>query len=464
MVWLDESCRKRILSHLPKQDLINLRLVCHDFGVQVAPKLFASIKISFDSTTFTKASKIAELERIGHHVKKVSFNLPHSARTFLPPLIDPESGTELNFTYSPQVQETTPSSPKYGDTWTTDLLTRQYPPLFHAATNVHAFIRAFSCLINLKHLKIQCPDYDITNRYRRSIVDYALISLRIAVEQNELNALRSLTIAPMHPGGLMYLSPLIGFGASPKSASRWMRIRHLTIHVNMLPSSTTDDEPNHFMLLQTYLRNFQPNLETLDFRWIGGSGPLPVKCTTQPTLRIGRHPAFAPPTTPDDSPTSSPISGPRRLHFPKLEVVDIKNVAASAADISAFWTSHETIKELHWESVRLTTGTWDDVYHHAIEKFKKKPVSTTQPAEFADIPIMLAPSMSGQFPRAMTRTEPSGHHRRHRSHGRDAPRASPKCEPSKSKPLAATSSRLREGWHGCEQHLKKVLRGGFNWI
>lgn len=460
MVWLDESCRKRILSHLPKQDLINLRLVCHDFGVQVAPRLFAGIRITFDSTTFTKASKIAELERIGHHVKKVSFNLPHSSRTFLPPLINPESGAELNFTYSPQVQETSPSSPKYGDTWTTDLLTRQYPPLFHAATNVHAFIRAFACFVNLKHLKIQCPDYDNANRYRRSIVDYALISLRIAVEQNELNALRSLTIAPMHPGGLMYLSPLIGFGASPKSASRWMRIRNLTIHVNMLPSTITDDEPNHFMLLQTYLRNFQSNLQTLDFRWIGDSGPLPVKTAANPTLRIGRHPAFAP-QTPDDSPSSSPVSGPRRLHFPKLEVVDIKNVAASAADISAFWTSHETIKELHWESVQLTGGTWDDVYHHAIEKSKPSS-SSKKPAEFADIPIMLAPSMSGHFPRAMTRTETD---HRPRSHRRDAPRAPPKCESAKAKPLASTSSRIREGWHGCEQHLKKVLRGGvFNWI
>jgi hypothetical protein len=466
MFWLEDDCRNTLLSYLPKRDLANLRLVCHEFGVQAAPKLFSSINIAFDSSTFTKSSKVAELDRIGRHVKKVTFTLPHSKKTFLPPLVDPQTGEEVNFTYNPKVEERTSTAPNYGDAWTTDLLTRQYPPLFHAATNVNAFVRAFALMPNIKHLRVKCPGYDTAHRYRRSVIDYALISLRIAIEQNDFSALRSLTIAPIHPGGLMYLSPLIGFGASPKSASKWTRIRNLTVHTHILPSRAADQEPNHLMLLQTYLRNFQANLQTFDFRWIGAKGPLPTRTPSSAALNIGRHPAFA--RTTDDIPSAAIVGkGPKPLHFPRLEFVDLENIAASASDIATFWSSHETIRDLHWDHVELTSGTWDDV-HRSPKKVHRGPFS--KQVEFADIPIMLAPSMVAAAATAATTTP--------RKPGepieivqRQAPGCfrresvmSSKWPTAKGRRPTATQ-KMREGWHGCEEHFKKVLRGNvFNWI
>lgn len=469
MVWLDEKCRDKVLSYLPREDLRNVRLVCHDFAVQSTPRLFSNIKITFDSNTFTKASKIAELDRIGSHVKKLTFNLPHSRRTFLPPLIDPETGSEFHFTYVPKVGDT--GATKYGDPYTTDLLTRQYPPLFHAATNVNAFIRAFSALSNLRHLRVQCPDYDTSSRYRRSVVDYALISLRIAVEQNDFVSLRSLSLSPIHPGGLIYLSPLIGFGASPRSVSRWTRVRNLTIHTHMLPSCATENEPNHFMLLQTYLRNFQSNLQTFNFRWIGDKGPLPIKVDCKSTLNLGKHPAFVPPKGSSDSLAPSPghIKGPRPLHFPKLEVVDIENITAHARDITAFWRSHETIHELHWESVALLSGCWDDVHRAASPPTHTPSPAPTQGEVFADIPIMLAPTLlesKSSYPKRMTRVEvveillpPTTYTLPSTTFKKPKWSASPKPK------TMGASQKVREGWHGCEEQFKKVFRGSvFSWI
>jgi hypothetical protein len=457
MFWLEDKCRDTLLSYLPKKDLASLRLVCHDFGVQAAPKLFSNIHIPFDSSTFTKASKISELDRIGRHVKKVTFKLQHSQKTFLPPLVDPQTGEEVTFTYNPRVEERSSTSPNYGDAWTTDLLTRQYPPLFHAATNVHAFVRAFGTMPNIKHLRVKCPGYDVSHRYRRSVIDYALISLRIAVEENQFSALRTLAIAPIHPGGLMYLSPLIGFGASPKSANKWTRIRNLIIHTHILLSGAADQEPNHLMLLQTYLRNFQANLQTFDFRWIGTKGPLPMRMPSSAALNIGRHPAFA--RTTDDLPSSiSTYKGPRPLHFPKLEFVDLENIAASASEIAAFWSSHKTIRNLHWDHIELTSGTWDDVHRIPI----KSPEPVSKQVEFADIPIMLAPSMVAAAP-APKPIEPIDIFRRSIEQPKRQSFVS-KWPTAKGRRPTATQ-KMREGWHGCEEHLKKVLRGNvFSWI
>ena len=270
-------CIRDRLSYLPKQDLAKLRLVCHDFSVRAAPALFEDLSITFKTSTFTKPARLAALDRLGFYVKTLNFRLPHTADTFLPPLVEPETGEELSFTYTPQTEPPSLRRPKYGDEGTTEILTRQYPPLFHAATNVSAFIRGFSAFVNLSHLKISCPDYDASQRYRRSTVDFALISLRIAVERNCLNALDTLTLSPVHPSGILHLSPVLGYGATPSSARRWSRIKNLNIQAYTFPSShRSDSQPDFHRLLQTYLANFRHNLRSFDFRWRGEKGPLPL--------------------------------------------------------------------------------------------------------------------------------------------------------------------------------------------
>lgn len=220
--WHSEDCRDTFLAHVEREDLPNLRLACHDFSSRAAPFLFEEIAVTFKTTTFTRPARMAALERIGHHVRTFSFTMPHTADTFLPPLIDPITGEERSFVYTPLVyKSSTPAGkvrqPKYGSWEVTDLLVQQYPPLFHAATNISAFVRLISALPYLSHLKVSCPDQEFAQKYRRSVVDYALISLRVAIERTSPELLDTLSFLPIHPAGLFYLQPLHGFGATPGS-------------------------------------------------------------------------------------------------------------------------------------------------------------------------------------------------------------------------------------------------------
>ncbi|USW49065.1 hypothetical protein Slin15195_G023840 [Septoria linicola] len=446
--WLEDKCRDRLLSFLPTRDLANLRLACHDFSVRAAPALFSDLSITFKTNTFTKPSRLAALDRLGFYVKKLCFRMPHSQDTFLPPLIDPETGAELSYTYTPQLQDPSGRRPKYGDAGTTDILTRQYPALFHAATNVAAFVRAFSALINVQHLAVSCPGYEAHQRYKRSVVDYALISLRIAVEKNSLNALDTLTLSPVHPGGILSLSPLLGLGASPRSASRWSRIRHLTMDVVNIPSTGATQEPDLFKLLQTYLRNFQARMETFHFRWLGSKGELPVKQpSVPPSSLLGQHPALA------DQPLARRTS--HSLRFTNMKQLQVENVNTSAECISDFLAGHKSsIKELRLDGIELSHGTWDDALAPMIKRSRRVPRN-----DMADIPIMLSPSAgSAAFPARLERLEVE--HRE--ADGRRSLRIS-RWLPSRKK-TNVVPKKLKDGLLGCEEQLRRVLRGSaFPW-
>lgn len=447
--WLEDKCRETFLSHVAKSDLASLRLACHDFSVRAAPALFNDLSITFRASTFTRPAKVAALDRLGFYVKTLSFNLPHSPETFLPPLVDPETGAELSFTYTPQTEAPTPRRPKYGDIGTTEILTRQWPTLFHAATNVPAFIRVFSAFVNLLHLKISCPGYEQAQRYRRSTVDFALISLRIAVERNSLNALDSLTLSQIHPGGLMYLSPLLGQGATPRSASRWSRIQHLTINANTLPDYQLPGEPDHFKLLQTYIRNFQSNLTTFKFRWIGSKGQIPIQRPIMSASMTGEHPAYTNNSASSSPPPTKPKGMPA-LHFAKLKHAEFENVNATAVDISTFVEAHRrTIGEMRFEDVNLTEGTWDAALAPVTRRARPR-VSE----DHADIPIMLSPTF---LPAPMERVEIA----HQESDGRKSLRMS-RWLSTRSKGPAAR--KVREGLLGCEESLRRMLGGSrFPW-
>ena len=197
--WWTDRTRDTFLSYVQKDDLANLRLACHDFGVRAAPALFEEITINFRASSFSKPTRMAALGCIGQHVQTLKFSIPHGPETFLPPLLDPITGEETTFIYEPYVIATRDSAsrrsiPMYGSWEMTDMLVKQYSPLFHAAANVPSFIRALSAIPNLKHLKVSCPGQEPNQRYRRGIVDYALISLRIAIERCKLPLLDTLSL------------------------------------------------------------------------------------------------------------------------------------------------------------------------------------------------------------------------------------------------------------------------------
>ncbi|KAH6614598.1 hypothetical protein B0J18DRAFT_485686 [Chaetomium sp. MPI-SDFR-AT-0129] len=111
----------------------------------VTKRLFLRTHLTFSANTLTKASRFEALSRNGHHIEHLTFSFPHSPATFLPPLIHPQTGEEVCFLYSPQTStESGQTRAKYSDSELGEILTQQYPPLFHAATHVPSFIAALT--------------------------------------------------------------------------------------------------------------------------------------------------------------------------------------------------------------------------------------------------------------------------------------------------------------------------------
>lgn len=387
--WQTDLTRKTFLDCLEKDVLRSLRLVCHDFAIQASPFLFADIEVQFRSSTLTRPSRVAALERIGHHVKSLTFKIPHSQETFLPPLLDPVTGAEQTYVYEPQVHSPRTgiarlSVPKYGSWEMTDMLVKQYPPLFHAATNIPSFIHAFTVMYNLEELKITCEGQAPAHRYRRSVVDYALISLRVAVEQAPLKSLQTLSLLPIHPGALLYLRPNMGFGASPASRKRWSQIRRLVIHIDSFPYAK-GQPMDHVKLLHSYIQSF-PNVKRFSFRWIGAKGPCPLSLATEPCLAASTKAA-------------SSQACPKRCTYPlkplilhNLQYMELENAILDASQISSFIIDHRrTIREFDFEDVLLRGGTWDDALAPLTRISGNDSWKETQ-EETMEVPIILSPT------------------------------------------------------------------------
>jgi len=394
--WRTDLTRDCFLSYATKHDLQALRLVCRDFSVHVAPRLFQSISICFHTNTFSRRSRMLALERIGHHVRHVSFNMPHSADTFLPPLLAPGTRDEVTFVYEPRVPPAAarPSSSsssssgsltsKYGSWEMNDLLVKQYPPLFHAATDIDGFVRAFTAMAHVRHLTISCPDQPAAQRYRKDAVDYALISLRVAVERANPLALESLSLTSVHPAAPFYLRPQLSIGASPSSSRVWHRVRRLKMEMESFAYG--DDHPSdHLKILHTYLQSFS-QLHHLDFRWLGAKGPCPLSLDAEPCTS---RPASL------DCAKACPLSSERPackpIKFRHLKSMHLKNASLDASQAAAFVMSHrKVLQEFEYEQCHLRSGTWDDALAPLTricgnDDWKRKQ------EEVMEVPLMLSP-------------------------------------------------------------------------
>lgn len=384
--WLCDRSRDTFLSYVPKDDLLSLRLACYDFSVRAAPYLFRDIAVTFREKIFTKPVRMAALGRIGRHVQTLKFTIPHSGKTFLPPLVD-TAGVEVAFVYEPYIGSvkdpvTRHSIPTYGSWEMNDLLVKQYPPLFHDAAKVSAFIQAFSAIPNLRHLEVSCPGQPSEERQRRSVVDYALISLRIAVERSNLSHLETLSLSPIHPGAVQYLNPSLGFGVNPRSTKCWRQIRQLTIHMDTIDSGSPVD---HLKLLNSYLQNFAPILTEFCFHWQGLSenkGPCPVSLATESCIQAtnGSH----------DCHERCDLPLPC-LRFQKLRDVEIMNIFPDSPQIKRFIRKHKfTLESLKLNDVKFRLGDWDDALSPLTEISGSEKWKETA-EEVMDVPLMLSP-------------------------------------------------------------------------
>ncbi|RDL39195.1 Uncharacterized protein BP5553_03535 [Venustampulla echinocandica] len=362
-VWRDDGLRSALLAQLDTASICALRLTSSEFCDLTTADLFARTRLTFTPSALTRPSRVEALSRVGPYIKHLTFSMPHTLETFLPPLLNPLNGHEVNFLYTPH---TTVASviqrPKYGCPQLGDLLTQQYPPIFHAATNVPAFINALTHMPNIRHLTISCPDQDPAMRYRRDCVDYALISLRIAIERAPLIRLEKLSLSHIPPSALQYFRHTPGYGCTPSAGRRWKQIRKLNIVMDSWDFLGLRPGLDHLKILDDYIRNFSPNLEKISFGWNGRKGPCPLTLFTDPLFAPPRKTAklFGEVTSP-----MSPLpAAPQRpaMNFPKLRYMQVRNATMSAEQVSEFVLKHRhTVKEFDFESVYLINGgTWED--------------------------------------------------------------------------------------------------------
>jgi hypothetical protein len=404
--WHTYLTREALLSSLASDDLKSLRLVCTSTAEDVAPVLFRKLSIHFETNTFTRQHRMLALERIGHHVKHIMFSMPRTGHTFLPPLIAPDSLRELSFVYRPQ---TTPSRPvsssssstssstssKYGSWEVEDLLVKHYPPLFHAATNIPAFCRAFNCLPNIRSLHISCPNRNVQYNSRRDAVDFALISLRVAVERANPTHLTRLVLSPLHTGAAFSLRPQGSHGSSPASPRIWRRIRAISIVMDSVDYPQAQ-HMDHLRILRTYVEAFH-GLEVFDFSWVGSRGPFPLTLRTEPCITTS-----ACTVSPERFTEISADAARRPCLWRKLRRMRVCNVLLDAHQAASFIDLHrKNLQEFNFEKCELRSGTWED----AVAPLNRlRTSSTPQPKrEVLEVPLILAtPRKDPESERIMT--------------------------------------------------------------
>lgn len=358
-----ERIRHHLFPHLSTSEMASIRQLSSACCNLVTKRLFTRIHMTFSSSTFTKPCRVSALNRVGHHIEHLTFHMPHSEATFLPPLVHPLTGQEICFLYTPHTSMSSVlTRRKYANAELGDILTQQYPPLFHAATNVPSFINAFRSLPNMRHLTVRCPGQDPRERYRRDIVDYALISLRIAVERAPLDKLYKLSLSSMHPAAFSYLRHTQGFGSVPSAGKRWKQVKKLNISVESWDYYGSSPGLDHLKIMDDYVRFFAPELEKFSFSWVGNKGPCPVSLSSDALFAPPRsskklfHEVTSPMSPLPTRPPRSPI------HFPKLRHLQIRNATMNAPQLSELIRNHSrTVKEFDFENVVLANnGTWDE--------------------------------------------------------------------------------------------------------
>ncbi|KAL2115582.1 hypothetical protein VTJ04DRAFT_9837 [Mycothermus thermophilus] len=362
-LWRTDKVRERLFELLDKKDICAVRLANSACCNLVTKRLFLRTHLTFTANSFTKASRIEALSRIGHHIEHLTFYFPHSPATFLPPLIHPATGEEILFIYNPHASTTDSSvTAKYGSPELGEILTQQYPPVFHAATHVSSFISALSQMPNMRHLTIKTPGQDPRERYRRDVVDYALISLRIALERAPLTKLTRLTLAGVHPCAFNYLRHAPGFGAVPSASLRWRQIRKLYISVDSWDFYSSEPGLDHLKIIDDFIRTFAPQLVKFSFTWIGRRGPCPIALAGDPLFAPPRHTKklFNEVTGPMSPLPAKPFRRP--IIMPRLRHMAVRNAIMNADQLRGLVASHKaTVREFDFENVALLRGgTWEE--------------------------------------------------------------------------------------------------------
>ncbi|CAK7243572.1 MAG: hypothetical protein STHCBS139747_005098 [Sporothrix thermara] len=383
-LWQEERIRETLFDMLPKEDICSVRLANSACCNLVTKRLFMRTHLAFTANTFTKISRVQALSRIGHHIEHLTFYLEHSDATFLPPLLHPQTGREISFLYTPHTcMASVLTRPKYANSELGDILTQQYPPLFHAATNVPSFLNAMKHMPNIRHLTIKCPGQDPKERYRRNIVDYALISLRISIERAPMDKLCKLSLSGVHPAAFNYLRHVPGFGSHPSGARRWRQIRKLYMSVDSWDFYGPSPGLDHLKIIDDFVRNMAPHLEKFSFTWLsdacGSDGSSGVARKGPCPIALSGDSLFSPrPEGPKKlfNEVTGPMSplppAPRRepMYFPRLRCLTLRNATMNTPQLRDLVDRHsKTVREFEFENVSLTDGgSYEDAFYQLLNQ------------------------------------------------------------------------------------------------
>ncbi|KAJ5220449.1 hypothetical protein N7468_009653 [Penicillium chermesinum] len=158
----------RLIQFLEEEDLA-YRLECRDLAVRLALSVFATTPsiLLIDSAVVHRSARAHEEAH------------PH------PDVQDPTFCRDILATSNRWCRHGWPAARQSKSHLFTS---RAILPLCHAATDVPSFFHALSLMGGLSHPKVVFGGQLSGHRYRRNVVDYALISLRIAVEQGQSTA------------------------------------------------------------------------------------------------------------------------------------------------------------------------------------------------------------------------------------------------------------------------------------
>lgn len=353
-VWLNDSVRDVLCDACDDDTLCSLRKTSRDLADVIAPVLFKTLYLSFRIDTFSKPGRLETFSRVGHHVRDLHFSMEHCEATFLPELYATDGESNM-WPWAPcktvkSKVERTLRQPTESEQWM-----EHWPPMFQAASNAYQFIRFFRYMPRLRGLTLTTSGQDSQDLYRRSAVDFAVASVRTALDNVDLQLFRRLSL-DIHPGALLSLMPTHSYVNSPRSNRLIKRIKKLKI--TMTSWDFEKNEKDHLKLLDSYIRSFAPSLEKLIFTWDGERGPCPVTLQSDSLINLlayenrNAHLLFGEMTSPM-SPLPERPAKPE-INFSRLRSIKLQNASMTAQQLHDFFARHrETLRSYELNEVEL---------------------------------------------------------------------------------------------------------------
>lgn len=354
-IFHNKRIRSKIFAHLSPEDITSLRMVSSRLNKLTTPTVFKTLTVTFHALTFSP-DRLVSLERIGHNVETLKFIFPHTEATYMPPMLDPESRRLVTLIHEPYARHDGGQQGHIFRRKRIDALAlHNYGIILMAAVNIHQFTQALSSMKNLKALIVSCPGTPMGDPGRRCIVDYALWSLRSAVERAGLQNLRRVSLDPIHLAGVQYFLPgVLAVGSVISSRRVWRQVRKISLTVSAwkeLANGTPAKYKTHLKLLHQFLEYFN-HVEELTFSWTREARWI---CPLTLDLLPSRNPLMA------SKPASDRFIVNRPLTFPNLNTLRLENVGMNASDLKSFLSRH-TSKFKAWflEDVYFVNGSLEE--------------------------------------------------------------------------------------------------------